>query len=158
MDGLRPPLALVVRPQMQMRRILMIFMLAALAACRSQDSAAVANNFLSSDPRGVDLSVAVRGEWDRVCVLGPYSNDTKAADILGFSWPAETLTDISHSDAISVLVFARDESVVTYVEHSRGYGDFSNLSGRCFAKDRAKFVHIDRPVTGWPGLFPADEV
>lgn len=143
---------------MPMRPILMIFMLAALAACRSQDSTAIANEFLSSDPRGVDLSVAVHGEWDRVCVLGPYSNDAMAADILGFNWPAEALTDISHRDGIAVLVFARDDSVVTYVEHSRGYGDFSNLSGRCFAKDRAKFVQVDRPVTGWPGLFPADEV
>lgn len=143
---------------MQMDRILIILILATLPGCRSQDSTAIADNFLRSDSRSVDLSVAVPGEWDRVCVLGPYSNNSKAAQTLGFDWPAETLTDISQSDAISVLVFARGDVVETYVEHSRVYGDFSSLSGRCFPKERAKFVQVVRPTTGWTGLFPADEV
>lgn len=139
------------------RDALIMLMLAALSGCRSQDSAAIADSFSSSESGAVDLSAVVQGDWDRVCVLGPYSNNDKAAQTLGFTWPAETLTDVHQNDGFSVLVFVRGDAVLKHVEHSRGSGDFSNLSGRCFPKDNAKFVQVARPVKGWPGLFPADE-
>ena len=139
------------------RDALIVLMLAALSGCRSQDSAAIADSFSSSEPGAVDLSATVQGNWDRVCVLGPYTNNQKAAQTLGFAWAVETLTDVYRNDGISVLVFVRGDAVLKHVEHSRGSGDFSNLSGRCFPRDRAKFVHVARPVKGLPGLFPADE-
>lgn len=140
-----------------MRVSFLLLMLAALSGCRSQDSAAIADNFSSSGGRVVDLAAAVPGEWDRVCVLGPYSDNAKSAQTLGFDWPSGTLTNVRHSDAVSVLVFVRGGATVKYVEHSRGSGDFSNLSGRCFARALARFVQVDRPAIGWSGLFPADE-
>ena len=56
-----------------MRVSFLLLMLAALSGCRSQDSAAIADNCSGSGGRVVDLAAAVPGEWDRVCVLGPYS-------------------------------------------------------------------------------------
>jgi hypothetical protein len=142
---------------MRMGDALFVLMLSALYGCRSQDSAEIAHNFISSERRAVDLSAAVPGNWDRVCVLGPYANNHKAAQTLGFPWPAETYSDIHQNDGISVLVFVRGNAVVKHVEHTRGSGDFSTLSGRCFPKDRAKFVQVIRPGNGWPRLVPADE-
>ncbi len=131
-------------------------MAAALCGCQKQDSAAITQNFLLSERRAVDLSAAVPGEWDRVCILGPYSNNEKAAQTLGFQWAAETLTDIHHNDGISVLVFVRGNAVMKHVEQPRSSGEFSSLSGRCFPKGRATFIQVIRPGNGSPSLVPAD--
>lgn len=140
---------------MHMRRTVFAVMLVVLSACRSADSSSIADQFSTSE--SVDLATAVPGNWDRVCVLGPYSNNAMAAQVLGFTWPVETLTEIEHNDGISLLVFVQGESVAKHVEHSRRSGDFSNLTGRCFSQANAKFVQVPDPVKGWPGLFPANE-
>lgn len=138
-------------------RSVLVLILVALAGCRSSASSSIADQFSASDRKGVDLAAAVTDNWDRVCILGPYSSDAVAAETLGFKWSAETLTDIERDDGISLLVFVQDKSVIDYVEHSRGSGDFSNLTGRCFSRTSAKFVQVAQPVKGWFGLFPADE-
>lgn len=138
-------------------RVFLLLILAALAACSNRDSSSIADKFSASARKSVDLAIAVPGNWDRVCILGPYSSDVAAAETLGFEWLAESLTDIGHSDGISLLVFAQAKTVLKYVEHPRGSGDFSNLTGRCFPRGSAKFVQVGQPVNGWPGLFPADE-
>jgi hypothetical protein len=140
---------------MQMLRPVIAVMLLVLSACRGADSSSIADQFSASE--SVDLATAVPGDWDRVCVLGPYSNNALAAQALGFTWPVETLTEIEHNDGISLLVFVQGEAVAKHVEHSRRSGDFSNLTGRCYSQANAKFVYVSEPVKGWPGLFPADE-
>ena len=144
------------KPAMRTRAALVVLIVASLCGCRSQDSAAITHNILRSERRAVALSAAVPGDWDRVCILGPYTDNEKAAQTLGFPWAAETLTDIHQNDGMSVLVFARGNAVVKHVEHPRGSGDFSSLSGRCFPKARARFVQVIPPGNGWPGLVPAD--
>lgn len=135
----------------------LILVVAALCGCSDPTSSSIAAQFSSSKGQRVDLATAVDGSWDRVCILGPYSTNDDAAEALGFSWPAETLTDIASDDGISLLIFAQGKSVLKFVEHPRGRGDFSNLRGRCFPRASAKFVQRDRPVDGWPGLFPAED-
>ena len=142
---------------MHFYRGMLVLILVAITGCRDSASSSIAEQFSASGRKGVDLAAAVPGNWDRVCVVGPYSSDAVAAQTLGFEWPAETLTDIERDDGISLLVFVRDKSAIDYVEHSRGSGDFSNLTGRCFSHTKAKFVQVAKPVKGWPGLFPADE-
>jgi hypothetical protein len=97
------------------------------------------------------------GSWDRVCVLGPYSNNAAAAQILGFEWHVESNSSISTNEGISLLLFVQGTSVASYVEHRRNQGDFSNLTGRCFTREQAKFKQVAHPANGWPGLFPASE-
>jgi len=142
---------------MHFHRGVLVLILAALTGCRDSASSSIADQFSASGRKGVDLAAAVPGNWDRVCILGPYSSDAVAAQTLGFTWPAETLTDIEQDDGISLLVFVQGKSVIDYVEHSRGSGDFSNLTGRCFPRTSTKFVQVAEPVKGWSGLFPADE-
>lgn len=134
-------------------------LISVLAGCQatSRTSSAIADQFSASGGKSVDVALAVPGSWDRVCILGPYSGDDAAAETLGFKWPAEALTDIELNDGISLLVFVQDTSVVSYAEHPRRLGDFSNLTGRCFPHSNAKFLQVDRPPKGWSGLFPADE-
>ncbi len=43
------------------------------------------------------------------------------------------------------------------IDHPRGSGDFSNLSGRCFDRAHSKFIQVPKPSKGWPGLFPRNE-
>ncbi len=143
---------------MHFRREMSILLLVALTGCHGSASSTIESQFSVSGRKRVDLAAAVPGDWDRVCILGPYSGDDVANRTLGFKWPAETLTDIEQDEGISLLVFVKDKSVIGHVEHSRGSGDFSNLTGRCFSRANAKFMQVDHPAKGWPGLFPAGEV
>jgi hypothetical protein len=127
-----------------------------LAGCVETGSSAIGNQFLASGRQSVNLATAVPGDWERVCVLGPYSDNTMAAKTLGFAWPAETLTEISHDDGITLLVFVRGTQVISFEQQIRSIGDFSNLSGQCFPRARTSFVQVPKPAGGWPGLFPVD--
>jgi len=57
---------------------------AALAGCHDPTAASIAGQFAASGRRDVDLAAAVPGDWDRVCILGPYSRNAAAARALGF--------------------------------------------------------------------------
>jgi hypothetical protein len=142
---------------MQLYRGAAFIFLMALMSCGNSPTSAIAHQLEASENKSVDLASAVPGSWDRVCILGPYSNDAEASRTLGFKWHAEALTSIEENDGISLLLFVRDNTVLSYVEHSRGSGDFSNLTGRCFPRTSTRFVLVAHPSTGLPGLFPADE-
>ena len=40
-------------------------------------------------------------------------------------------TKISGNDGINLIAFVKENKVISYVEHSRGKGDFSELSRKC---------------------------
>lgn len=141
-------------PHTHFRYGILTLALAVLAGCGNSASSSIADQFSASGRQSVDLASAVTGNWERVCVLGPYATDAVAAETLGFNWPAETLTEISRRDGISLLIFVRGTSVINHVEHPRDSADFSNLTGRCFSRSSARFVA--RPVKGWPVLIPAE--
>lgn len=135
------------------RALVHVSMLLAVVGCSDSDPDRIAQQFEDSGRRSVDLASAVPGDWERVCVFGPYSGNADAEKALGFEWPLEALTDIDHEGS-SLLVFVQGGSVVHDIEHPRRAGDFSNLTGRCFARTNARFVHVARPPKGWAGLFP----
>jgi hypothetical protein len=129
----------------------------ATAGCTEHDStsSAIAKQFAQSKGTSIiNLAAAVPGTWEKVCVLGPYSNDNTARKTLGFEWSAETKTSIQTNEGIAVLLFVQDNKVVAFVEHPRNHGDFSNLTTQCFPKQKAQFFHDPQPTKGWPGLFP----
>ncbi|MGB7815737.1 MAG: hypothetical protein WBL28_05235 [Methylotenera sp.] len=127
----------------------------AAAGCTATDaSSSIARQFAESKGTSVNLFTAVPGNWEKVCVLGPYSNNDIAKKTLGFEWSAETKTSIQTNEGISVLLFVQDNKVVSFVEHPRNHGDFSNLTTQCFLKQKAQFIHDPKPTKGWPGLFP----
>ena len=104
----------------------------------------------------IDLTKAVPSDWDRVCVLGPYSTDTIAATTLGFDWKVDMHSSIGSSDSISLIVFEKHGKVVRDIDVPRRDGDFSNLSGRCFPRDHAKFVLKPLAPGAWPYVVPED--
>jgi hypothetical protein len=126
------------------------------SGCTAHDSTSsvIAKQFTESKGAFVNLSTAVSGTWEKVCVLGPYSNDDIAKKTLGFEWSAETKTSIQTNEGISVLLFVQDSKVVSFAEHPRNHGDFSNLTTQCFPMEKAQFIHDHKPTKGWPGLFP----
>jgi hypothetical protein len=127
-----------------------------LAACGSPEiSSAISEQLARTGGRSVDLATVVKHSWDRVCILGPYSNNKIAQSTLGFEWDAELRTSIQFNEGISLLVFVSGQDVVAYVEHPRNMGDFSNLTARCFPRSNAQFNYDPHPKNGWPGLFPA---
>ena len=128
----------------------------AAVGCTSRDasSVAIAGQFDESKGTSVNLAAAVPGNWEKVCVLGPYSTNETAKKALGFEWSAESKTSITTNEGISLLLFVRENKVIAYVEHPRNHGDFSNLTAQCFPKEKAQFVHDPKPAKGWPGLLP----
>src|SRR5215217_8088707 len=104
-----------------------------LASCESplagaETSKTIAKQFEQSGRTSVDLAEAVPGQWDRVCVIGPYNDNAAVRTTLGFDWDAQSQTSIYVNDGISLLLFVSGGRVVQYVEHPRNSGDFSNLT------------------------------
>jgi hypothetical protein len=128
----------------------------AAVGCSSGDapSLAIAAQFGESKGTFVNLATAIPGQWEKVCVLGPYSTNGTANKTLNFAWDAETKTSITTNEGISLLLFVQDNKVTAYVEHPRNRGDFSNLTAQCFPKEQSQFLHDQKPAKGWPGLFP----
>lgn len=147
-------------PHKKLLYVFVILLLAAPAGCQPgrRISSSIKDQFLVSGRKSVDLAAAVPGTWNRVCILGPYSSNAVAKQVLGFDWDAESRSSIKTNEGISLLLFVQDQRVVDYVEHSRAAGDFTNLAGRCFSDSSTKFVQVTQPQDGWPGLFPPDEV
>jgi hypothetical protein len=117
-------------------------------------SSLISRQFVQSAGVSIDLATIVTGTWEKVCVLGPYSNSDTAKEVLGFEWDAEGKTTIQSNDGISLLLFVQKSKVIAHVEHPRSHGDFSNLTMQCYLKEKAKFAHDPKPSKGWPGLFP----
>ena len=133
--------------------LLLVFMMSCNAPT-SKQSEEITRHFQSSGRTFVNLDEVVQGSWERVCILGPYSDNTAAQNTLGFAWDIESKSSIATNDSLALLLFVKSQKVVESVEHPRNDGDFTNLSRQCFARDQARFVHKTNPKKGWPGLFP----
>jgi hypothetical protein len=105
-------------------------------ACDASSSA-IAHQFDESKGSSVDLAVSVPGNWEKVCVFGPYSNNETIKKTLGFEWGTEAKTSIQTDEGISLLLFVRENRAITYIEHPRNHGDFSNLTAQCFPRKNA---------------------
>jgi len=131
----------------------LVAILLSLAACGADETSVIIERQLQSG-EFVDLDAGVPGPWERVCILGPYSDNRAAADALGFHWPVEDRSSIAQSDGVSLLLFVRGNEVLAAVEHPRSNGDFAELSGRCFPRAQAQFSRQTPSGNGWPTLVP----
>lgn len=143
-----------------MYHLLYLLFVLPLVACdspTSEISKNITRDLESSGGKSVNLAEAVAGPWEKVCILGPYTNNDHAKTTLGFEWDVESKTSITSNEGISLLLFLRDGKVTEYAEHSRSQGDFSNLTMKCFPKENAVFIQDPSPKKGWPGLFNKNE-
>ena len=131
-----------------------------VAACSDSDPAitvSVAGQFRRSAGGRVDLAEAYTAPWDRVCVLGPYTDNARAKQVLGFPWDAEGKTVIHTNDGITLLVFVSGKQVADFVEHPRNFGDFATQSGKCFPRSSARFEQKPASKAGLEGMYPRQD-
>ena len=127
-----------------------LFLVAApIAGCRKGISERIESNLAAEGGTRLDLGRIGVPDWDRVCILGPYTNNIEAMAVLGFEWDVEGKSEIRSSDGINVLAFVKDSSVVDFAEHPRGRGDFAELRGQCVDRDHAVLLAVRRNADGW---------
>ena len=122
-----------------MKTIAILGLLAFLSGCFSETISAPTLNLSHSDTP-IDLPKYVKGDWQKVCILGPYSDSELVQEVIGFSWPLESLSSVWVNDGVSLLIFIKDESVQSYFEVSRGKFDFNSLDEQCIDKSDAIFT------------------
>jgi len=116
-----------------MKKLCYFFMFIAITACDSREQ-------VLSIPIDGDLyfSQSVSGDWDQLCIFEPYSDNQKAAALLGFDWDLESNSNISAFDDITLLVFASSSEIISYHDVKRNT-DFSPLAGQCYGRLSANF-------------------
>ena len=115
---------------------MIFFILIFLTSCSNkQEENGISKNIyaqlIQSDWKTIDFSKAVPFHYEKVCILGPYTVNKSAEQALGFYWDVEKETEISGNDGINLIAFIKENKVISYVEHSRGKGDFWKLSRQC---------------------------
>lgn len=97
---------------------------------------------LKSDLEIIDLSKLNSFEWDKLLILGPYSDIETVEQELNLDLENIRENGIKYSDSINLLIFLRDGKSVRISEVSRGIGDFKNLN-QIIEKDKAKFLKME---------------
>ncbi|WP_284455068.1 hypothetical protein [Alloalcanivorax xenomutans] len=134
----------VLIPVMPMHRIIASTLAALVIGCAEQEqvqsklSESIWAQLKGNDYQFIDFGLLAGKEWSRVCFFGPYNEQSSEA--LGFNWQVGDHTNVLRSDGHNVIVFATETDVLEYTAHSRGYGDFWKLSGKCFPREQANFV------------------
>ena len=123
-----------------MKTLLVPLLLLLLIGCSESDSISSQISDKFNQAGTIDLTRVGPEDWDRVCILGPYSGNKETEQVLGFPWDAEANTTIAGNEGINVLVFSRGESVVAYSEHPRRKGDFSSVASTCSTRRDAKLT------------------
>jgi hypothetical protein len=96
----------------------------------------------------LDLTTISDKDWDRVCIISPYSLNAHAEKVIGFYWDIQNNAKITVNDGISLLLFIKNNTVVEFVQHPRNIGDFTNIKPECIVRNEAKFV-LDSTEKQW---------
>ncbi|GAA0860450.1 hypothetical protein [Aliiglaciecola litoralis] len=122
-----------------MKYLYLVVLMLCLSACSHIESdAPLLDLDYAEEP--LNLFEYVDSNWEKVCFLGPYSNDDAALELLGFQWPLETLTSVWVNEGVTLLVFIENGSIESYYEVSRGRYDFSVFSNSCIKRSAATFI------------------
>jgi hypothetical protein len=138
-DETGPVIAWLVRMRYMVVLLLMIALLAGYAL-RHRLADAIRREFVASGRKVMDLPKAVPFAWQRLCVLGPYSGQAQADELLGFRWKVEAHSDIARNDGITLLIFVKDKDVVAAVDYARADGDLNYAADHCYQREDAKFT------------------
>ena len=95
---------------------------------------------LEPNENGIDLSTTIPGDWDRLCILFPYTTNLRAKQVLGVAVNVESKSDISWSDSIALFVTTKASKVENLFDVSRKNIDFTKLGGQCFAREDTRFT------------------
>ena len=134
----------------------MLFLEMGCDAQTSNVSEKLTQQFQASGRSFVSLAAVFPSPWDKVCILGPYSDGKAVNTTVGFDWSDWSQSSIETNDGVALLLFLKGNTVLEWVEHPRRDGDFTNLSRQCFSREKAIFEHLTNPRKGYPGLFPKE--
>ena len=95
---------------------------------------------LESSVKTITLADIGPSDWERLCVLAPYSTNESAIAQLGFDWDAEGETGIERRDDVYILVFADQENVLSHVEMPRQPRELLNSSISCWERLNSTIV------------------
>jgi hypothetical protein len=88
----------------------------------------------------LDLAEVVPGDWDRVGVYGPSTPAEVIEGTLGVAAPALAEDRLSRAEAPSLLLFARDERVVSAAYVERDVVDFQAVAPAVYRPEEARFT------------------
>jgi hypothetical protein len=94
----------------------------------------------------IQMTEFVTGDWDKLCILGPYSDNQLALQVLGFEWQLESLSSVWINDGVTLLIFVKRGKVESYFEVTRSPLDFNSLDEQCFIRNEAVFNVEDGAV------------
>lgn len=96
----------------------------------------------------IDLGAVVEGEWDRLCIAGPYTSDEHLDELLGrWSWRLASRTGIHMLDSHALLVFLDGKDIMASAMVPLRPADFTPRDGNyCLSRDEAVFTAED---DGW---------
>ncbi|MGV6827447.1 MAG: hypothetical protein ACWA5Q_10765 [bacterium] len=135
-----------------MRKFIIIVLLLLLAAIIWRGFKQPAQSIvLDTSSSTIKLADALPGNWQRVCVVGPYSSNRHAHEITGIPVKVQQRSSIYTSDSIALLVTLTGQEEIGLFEISRGNVDFASLGGRCFDRVAAIF-QVERD--GHPSVTP----
>ena len=113
---------------------------------QTEESKKILKLLEANDFRYINFSEYGGNDWSKVCFLGPYNEQSE--EILGFSWYISEHTNVLKSDGHNVIVFAVNDRVIEYIVHSRVYGDFWKLSGKCYPRESSQFIN-EKETGNW---------
>ena len=97
----------------------------------------------------IDLSVQLPGDWERVCVLKPYTTSESAGEVLGFEYDIfASNSGVFVLDDRNLLVTTKNNSVIGEYDVLLMNADFTSLEKSCFAAKKAIFT-IRQTGDGW---------
>ncbi len=87
----------------------------------------------------IDLAKAMPGNWEKVCILAPYTTNSHVNEILGVPVNVARRSNIGSSDSIALLVTIQDSQVNGLYEIGFRNANFTPHAGECFPKNDARF-------------------
>src|SRR5687767_111610 len=131
-----------------MRPVLIILAVLLLAGCDggSGKAPAIQSRLKAAAASGAtsfDFAADPTFTWDRMHVLGCYSDRASVAKELGFGWPEFGKTTIESSDSVVLVVFVQKGKVVGWYEQPRPIELGALADGRGYSRSEARFA-IDR--------------
>lgn len=132
---------------LRLRQVPACAALLALGACSGADAfldAQLEHQLGKVGATTLDLGLVGPANWTRACVLGPYSTDARARELLGFDWKVEGRSEVTRLDDRFLLVFSDGRQVLGYVERQRAAGDFTTLQPPCVERAAAQLALVPR--------------
>jgi hypothetical protein len=132
-----------------MYRYILLLLLFGIISCTKFETAPTRSFDISIGV--IDLANELKGNWEKVCFIAPYTDNQGAKEVLGFDFDVERKSGISVLDGITLVMTVNGNQVIEYFETPRNNVDFSTLNAGCYSKFNAQFK-IVKDNNGWPNV------